>query len=450
MKVVFVNPPVFRYLNRSPHDDLRVLLGRLTLSKSKFIRKIANKLKLGKGLRWGIRAGSRWPWTDGQPVWINAPYPFFLGYSAALLKSKDFDINIVEYIVRNNTSYRQFIREVKNEKADIVVLECSTPTVDIDVWMAKKISYFSQVALAGPHITTNYQKMQKDYPFVTYWLPGEYILSSLKMAQTRKPGVYQPEIVKDLDSIPFPFRDYKGGHDHYEITMPTAKPQLQIYAAKGCPFHCVFCSWPQTMYMHTVAQRRPEKIMEEIRENAARFGYKSILFDDDTFNVGEERTRTLCDGLKEIGLPWTMMGRLDCSSKETFDKMIESGCVGLRLGVETFNIDVLKRIKKGIERMDFLGTLEHLAKTYPNVWIHLTMMKDLPGQTEEIHAKDLRILHDLKFTPHDVFRSYQLSSCVPFPGTELYYQLLEEGNKEKLENFSLYDGQQETVMKKIK
>jgi radical SAM superfamily enzyme YgiQ (UPF0313 family) len=401
-------------------------------------------------MRFGVRAGSRWPWTLDSPLIKGAPYPFFMGYSAALLRSKGFDVNIVDYIARNNISYKQFIREIKAEKADIVVLECSTPTVDIDLWMAEEIAQFTKVALAGPHITANYEKMRQEYPFVTWWLKGEYILSSLKMAETQGGGgVYESEIVKDLDAIPFPFRDYKGGHNYYDPSMPTPEPQLQIYASKGCPFHCTFCLWPQTMYNHTVAVRRPEKVLEEIRENVCSFGYKSIFFDDDTFNVGEERISKLCDGLKELGLPWTWMGRLDCSSRHLFDKMVDCGCVGMRLGVESFDLDVLKRIKKGIERVDFLKNLEHLSKKYPEVMLHITMMRDMPGQTDDIHYRDMRILSDLGFSEHNMFRSYQLSRCAPFPGTEMYNDLIKSGHEHELQDFVRYDGGKNTVMDTI-
>lgn len=409
-----------------------------------------HKLFFGNNIRFGVRAGSRWPWTLDSPLIKGAPYPFFMGYSAALLRSKGFDVNIVDYVGRNNVSYGQFIREIKSEKADIVVLECSTPTVDIDLWMAQEIARFTKVALAGPHITFNCEKMRQEYPFVTYWLKGEYILSSLKMAETQQAGIYESEVIKDLDVIPFPFRDYKGGHNYYDPTMPTPEPQLQIYASKGCPFHCTFCLWPQTMYNHIVALRDPDNVIEEIRENVRRFGYRSIFFDDDTFNIGEERISKLCDGLKGLGLPWTWMGRLDCSSHELFDKMVACGCIGMRLGVESFDHDVLRRIKKGIERVDFLKTLEHISKKYPEIMLHITMMRDMPGQSEEIHAKDMRILKDLGFSEHNIYRSYQLSRCAPFPGTEMYDDLMQSGYEQELQDFARYDGGQDTVLGKAR
>ena len=145
-------------------------------------------------------------------------------------------------------------------------------------------------------------------PHITYLLKGEYILSTLKMARSQQPGIYESEVVTDLDSIPFPFRDYRVSTKYFDPTMPTPRPQLQIYGSKGCPFKCTFCLWPQTMYQGKVALRKPEKIAEEIRYCVEKYGYQSIFFDDDTFNLGTERISRLCDELKQIGLPWTRWG----------------------------------------------------------------------------------------------------------------------------------------------
>ena len=75
------------------------------------------------------------------------------------------------------------------------------------------------------------------------------------------------------------------------------------------------------------------------------------------------------------------------------------------------------------------------------------MMKNLPGQTEEIHQEDMRIIKELGFTTNDLSkRFYQLSSCVPFPGTELYKELETKFGKEKIEKWNMYDGSKETIM----
>ena len=454
MKIVFVNPPFIRDQQSAPENEFKVngYVFKPWITRLPYGRHICyalHQLGVGRGVRYGIRAGSRWPWTIPIPL-SCIPYPFFMGYAAAYLKNNGYTVNILDAVADQNYDYFKFLKEVRNEHADIVVVECSTPTIDIDIWFAKKVAAFTKVALAGPHLNkvTVDEIMQENFG-ISFYLLGEYILSVLEMAQTGKEGVYPSKILKDIDRVPFPFRDYRNAKAYYEPTMPTPKPQLQVYGSKGCPFHCTFCSWPQNMYFGTVSLRRPEKIAQEIRDAVAKYGYRSILFDDDTFNMGTERISKLCDYLKDIGLPWTMMGRLDLSPRWLYDKMVDCGCVGMRFGVETFNLEVLKKVKKGIERVDFKDTLEHISKKHPQLMLHLTMMSDMPGQTEEDTQNDLAILRSMGYRPRKRKRSYQLSRCAPFPGTELYRQLQEQGGDAVLKNYKSYDGGQETVMKDL-
>tara|TARA_B100000686_G_scaffold193271_1_gene200087 strand:+ start:7 stop:1377 length:1371 start_codon:yes stop_codon:yes gene_type:complete len=456
MKVLFINPPNIRSATSTPENDFSIkeFIVPKHLSKIKWSEKIFKSLDylfgIGSGVRYGVRAGSRWPFTMDQPVSNYAPYPFFMGYAASNLKEHGFEVNILDAVAEDEYDYQKFLKQIKLEEPDLVVIECSTPTIDIDVWFANKVAEFSKVALAGPHLNENtVGEIRSDNPNISFYLLGEYILSSLKMAQSQISGVYNSEVLKDLDTFPFPFRDFKSITKYFDPSMPTPKPQLAMYGSKGCPFKCTFCSWPQTMYFGNVALRSPDKIAEEIRDAIEKHGFRSIFFDDDTFNLGTKRISKLCDYLKEIGLPWTMMGRLDISPDWLYDKMVESGCVGMRFGVETFNIDVLKNIEKGIERRDFKKTLEYICLTYPEVMIHITMMSDMPGQTAEDTEIDMKIIKEMGFSNDNIFRTYQLSKCAPFPGTKLYEQMETKLDEATLKTYTLYDGGQDTIMKNL-
>lgn len=456
MKIVFVNAPHIRSEKSSPENDFKID-GFISYPRYRFFKgagRILSLLKklfgLGGGVRYGVRAGSRWPFTMTAPLGY-APYPFFMGYAASYLRARGIEVNILDGVAEEEYDYKSFLEQVRDEKADIVVVECSTPTIDIDVWFAEKVADFSEVALAGPHlnlVTTG--EIQKKNRAIKYFLLGEYILSSFKMAKTRTPGVYSSEVAKDIDKLPFPFRDYKSLQKYYDPSMPTPRPQLQICGSKGCPFKCTFCAWPQTMYFGVVSLRDSGMVAREIKECVVKYGSRSIFFDDDTFNIGTARVSKLCDYLKEIGLPWTMMGRLDCSPDWLYDKMVDSGCVGMRFGVETFNVAILDHVKKGIERTDFKSTLERISRKYPKLMIHLTMMKNMPGMTEEMHQKDMQILSDLGYqTCGNIYRSFQLSCCTPFPGTQMYKELKQTEGERILENYATYDAGQDTVIKKV-
>jgi len=451
LKVLFVNPPVVRRGERAPRSDrgLESFAIQFKMAHRGTTYRIIDALGVGRDIRTGVRAGSRWPWTQNGVLWTSPHYPFMMGYATSLLREHGHDAGMIDEIGEGGRSYRRFLEKVKKEKADIVVIECSTPTIDIDLWMAEELSAAGEVALAGPHLSQNAEGIAKAHPCITYLLKGEYIQSSLRMADTRKPGIYESEVVEDLDAIPPPCRDGPAALNYFDPSMPTERPQLQVYGSKGCPFKCSYCMWPQTMYGGKVSLRRPEMIAQEIRAAVSKHGYRSIFFDDDTFNIGEGRVGKLCDELSSIGLPWTMMGRLDTSSDATFDKMVECGCVGMRFGVETFDVPTLKRIGKGIERIDFQGTLERLSSTYPELMIHLTMMKDLPGQSDEVHRRDMATLERMGYSTSSPLRNYQLASCVPFPGTALYNDIVRKYGMGFIDDFSRYDGGVDSIMRAV-
>lgn len=454
MKVLFVNAPVIRSENSAPENNFKIdgFIFKPSYKKIpgawRLFNFLHNNFGLGRDIRYGVRAGSRWPFTMSTPMYY-APFPFFLTYAAAYVKSKGHDVDVIDAVANDEYSYSIFLEAVKEQKPDIVVMECSTPTIDIDLWIASEISKFTDVALAGPHIDDKAEEIQHSHPQIKYLLRGEYTYSIMTVIGSLKPGIYASEFVTDLDSVPFPYRNYKGADKHYDPSMPTPRPQLQIYAGKGCPFKCTFCQWPQVMYGRNVTLRSPQLIIQEIKEGIELHDYKSIFFDDDTFNMGNARISGLCDELKKIGLPWTMMGRLDTSPEWLYDKMVESGCVGMRFGIETFNLEVLKNVKKGIERKDFKKILEHITNKHPQLMIHLTMMKDMPGQTDEIHNEDMNILKSLGYSTSNIYRSFQLSRCAPFPGTEMYKDLTKKHGDNVLHEYKLYDGGQDTVMKDL-
>jgi hypothetical protein len=368
----------------------------------------------------GVRAGSRWPYIFGPIYTRYAPFPFLMAYASSFLQRHGFAVELMDCVINRQFGYEEFITVLAARKPEIVLLESSQASEEIDLWLCGRIAEFAEVALAGPHVTGETIPRLGQSGRIKYFLKGEYILSALEMLQTRRPGVYDSTVVEDLDSIPFPDRSFAGAEKACDAWIPFVEwPQLQIWGGKGCPFKCKFCLWPQTVTKGKVSLRSPEKIMEEVEEAVALHGYRHIYFDDDTFNLGNERIAALCARLKKFGLPWGIMARLDTSPLELFETMVDSGCAGMKFGIESFDADVLAFINKRLNRETALRVLTHLSAKYPTLKLHLTMMKDIPGQSQEIHENDLRMLRELGFMEDNPYRTFQLSSCRVFPGTEM-------------------------------
>ncbi|HNY13811.1 MAG TPA: hypothetical protein PKK26_19680, partial [Candidatus Wallbacteria bacterium] len=135
MKVLFVNPPVIRSNFSNPENDFFYtdLIYDHKLNKIPCFEKITRRLGLTRNIRYGVRAGSRWPWTMPTPPGA-VHFPFMMAYAASLLRSKGVKVDIFDAVADNEHSYRDFIAKIKKENADIVVIETSTPTIDIDLW----------------------------------------------------------------------------------------------------------------------------------------------------------------------------------------------------------------------------------------------------------------------------------------------------------------------------
>jgi len=246
--------------------------------------------KVGGHMRYGCRAGSRWPWSKPHGLSDYAPFPFFMAYAASFLERHNVQVGLYDAVAIREISYDAFYQYVKKACPKIVVLETSTPTIHIDLQVAKKLSEIlpnSEIALSGSHATVFAENLIK-LPYITYILKGEYEVNSLEMWRTRRPGIYEYTPIEDIDSSPYPYRDPKVISKYWDPSMVKVRPQLQIYASRGCPFSCTFCMWTAVMYRGKYRVRSPEKVIEEIQYCVSKFRSSSIFFDDDTWNIGDD------------------------------------------------------------------------------------------------------------------------------------------------------------------
>jgi len=437
----------------------------------------------------GPNAGSRWPWTE-PGITSYACFPFFMAYAANYLIRHGVDAKFYDGVALKHWNYALVKESIAKYKPDILFLETSTPLYrtirEFAIWAKENFS--SRIVLTGPHIQAYANELIKE-PFVDHCVVGEYEKPALDIVlkQDKARLIYIYDHLEDINLLNgenfLPFRPTDYLYDYYEPTMNTPRPQLAVSTSRGCPFKCTYCQWPKVMNNGQYRTRLPELVIAEIQmvideykarprtvsdairnsvrslkavvrgrrdpasglKNALRDddgGIQSILFDDDTWNLGTKRITELCKGLKKIGLPWTMMGRIDTCSLEIYDLMVDNGCVGMRFGVESFNQRLLDNTKKNMNAQKSYETIKYLITRFSNMEFHFTTMKNLPGETTEDWENDLRILNELKelgAKSNNVIH-WQTSDCIAFPGTELWEEMVASGKADELRNFDVYDG----------
>ena len=405
---------------------------------------------------YGVRAGSRWPHFE-QEQNDYMPFPFFLSYAASLLEENGFEISLVDGIAEG-ISEKQFIDRITSFSPDLIVLEISTISIEVDVALGSKlrniVSGDAKIAFCGLHADMSTPTFLANHQFLDFVLIGEYEYTLKDLAtcllkdgplenvpglifRDTKGGIAfngRRDLIKNLDKLPWPARQYLPMEKYHDEPGSIPRPSVQIQASRGCPFGCIFCAWPQIIYGNRRYRTRdPLDVVDEFEWLVRNWGFKSVYFDDDTFNIGKARIHKICKALqaRHIKTPWAAMCRADTMSPEMLETMVASGLHAVKYGVESSDQAILMSSGK---RLNIEKVKETVRRTHElGIKTHLTFMFGLPGETKESAKRTIELALDLN--PESV----QFTIATPFPGSN-FFDLLEERGLITHRDFSKYDG----------
>ena len=393
--------------------------------------------------RWrrGVRAGSRWPFTylgrctpDNPRAHDYIPYPFFLGYAATYVGEKiGKDKVFFRDSIALSESYEKFYEYMEsiNSKIEYFLIESATPSWEHDYKLIKNIKnkYPNlKIIVAGP-ISTSDEKWDSDIVYAV--LKGEYEKNIMKVLEGKNGVLNHDLLTKDeMNSAPFPYYDnniFDKYFDGNPIPMNVLYPQAHIWSSRGCPFKCIFCVWPAAMTgddphgdgKRSVRQYTPDYIESFIKELTGKYKFKAIYFDDDTFNIGNRHTEKMSDVMSKFDIPWFAMCRADTSKKETWKKMADSGCKGVKIGVESGSqVVVDKIVNKHLDLKYVKEIVSHIRSL--DMSVHGTFTYGLPGETKDDMIRTKQFIQETEFS------TVQESGTAEIEGTPLHALINEQ------------------------
>jgi radical SAM superfamily enzyme YgiQ (UPF0313 family) len=369
------------------------------------------------------------------------PYPLFMGYAASYVKDHSGAEVVFRDSLARRESYSAFYRHVAREKYDFIFIESGTPAWSHDrniVAKLHELSPLSKIVITGPITAERSEEIMNTLP-VTACIKGEYEKNALLVSQGHV-GVLEHNFMteEEMNASPSPMYDPATIRRYYDRNPKGCVfPHLQVWSSRGCPHKCIFCVWPATMTgidpdgkgKRMVRFYHPEHLEPFIRKMVAAFGFKSVYFDDDTFNLGNRHTLEICAMMKRIGLPWGAMCRADGIGMDVWQEMRDSGCYGVKLGFESGNQDVVDNIvHKKLDLKLSAAVVRHLKAI--GMTVHGTFTIGLPGETPEQMSETLRFSKSLPFD------SVQVSGAALMDGTPLKSLLKNQPD----ENFKSYSG----------
>lgn len=366
---------------------------------------------------------------------------------AALPDKSGLSVKIIDLKIDNE--WRMTLRESMDTNTLCVGINCSTGRmISSALGVAhhvREINPEVPIVWGGPHPTLMPEQTLKhtlvdivvinegDKAFMELIeaLAGKKDLSTVQGIGYKRKSIIKinplAPLIKDIDALPgFPY--HLVDVSKYSTLNINNLPSLDILTSRGCPYNCGFCSTPVT------SKRiwRPlsvERIIENIIFLKERYGIRTFYFIDDNFMVDLKRVECFLGVLKENNLQiyWGTQGvRVDTINRispELLDKIEESGCVEMSIGIESANQKVLDMIDKKIKAKDICLANEKLAGR--RFVVKYNMIIGFPGESMGDIKETVKLAVELQKKNKNAWFPFNIFT--PFPGTPMFQKAIEYG-----------------------
>jgi radical SAM superfamily enzyme YgiQ (UPF0313 family) len=211
-----------------------------------------------------------------------------------------------------------------------------------------------------------------------------------------------PELV-DFSSLPSPNWSLSPQY-------PNGKVPPIVITSRGCPHNCGFC-----VVKHIFGRRYRYKSNHRIIDELQPILHQSVCFGDDNFFADTKRTKELLrEMIAKNSVPRRWSAEMPVGAakdEELLGLMRKTRCRIVYVGIESVQPQVLKKYSKAHQAEDIEACIANLHRY--GIGIHGMFVVGLDDNSESVREiVDFAIANEID--------SIQISSLVPFPGTESY------------------------------
>jgi radical SAM superfamily enzyme YgiQ (UPF0313 family) len=239
--------------------------------------------------------------------------------------------------------------------------------------------------------------------------------------------------VGDLDALPFPAYDLIDLTRYHESVFRRT-PAATMITSRGCPYQCVYCWFPQTIYGHKWRAQSAERVVAEMEHLHREFGVREIRVDDDIFELNRQRVLDVCRLLqeKDMDLTWAPQCRPDRMDPEMLGEMKKAGCSRVLYGCESASQEILDKMRKN-------GKVEDIEKATrwtkeAGIDVHNCFIIGFPWDTTKTVEETIEYAYNLNA------EFCQFGIATPLPGTALMDLVEKGGNLVSADDWSQHDG----------
>lgn len=244
-------------------------------------------------------------------------------------------------------------------------------------------------------------------------------------------------VICDINNLPmpaydsFPIEYYRLRKDSAHIGSVGNRFSMPLLSGRGCKFKCNFCY----RIDEGMRLRSADAIIEEMKYLNHKWNISHFMFYDDLLMESTHRTIELCESFINYGpknMTFICQGRLNYATPEVLDVMGRSGCVYIYYGIESFNDDMLRVMKKALNTDMIIRGVENTINA--GISFSPNMIFGNIGETREHLQNSLEFL--LKYDDCALLRA--IKPVTPYPGSPLYNYAIEKGMLKDARDFYEY------------
>lgn len=351
--------------------------------------------------------------------------PFGPMLLAAILEEKGYEVKIIKITKKN------FFLDLSSY--DVVAFSI-TASVSFDIFKSCRflsiIDKKSQLLIAGgihAQLFPEQTLQELDLHAVCYSAGEETILEVLNAYVAGKEFnnvssiVYfntNKEIIKTLESsllniekYPLPARHLLPQEDVFlKGRLPDSELLLaHVLFNRGCPYKCAYCVVSETRMSYRAGEHC-KKELEELKKT----GIGGFAVIDDNFIVNKEKVRKICKSIETMELKWSALSRVDAIDESILSSLSEAGCIQIKLGIETGDGNLLKKMRKNTTIKQAEISLR-LIKKY-NISTTIMILHGFPGENRKTSERTLSFLKKNK----KFIDKITMTRFVPLPGTSVH------------------------------
>ena len=293
-------------------------------------------------------------------------YPLQVAAITAYLKRLGHEIEYMDLELGNSDVVgpqfqRQFEDKLEEFKPGLVAFSTYDMYHDWTTQIARIVKNKTDVPiLAGGYLATLFPKEFFDIDEIDFIGigEGEMIMEQLLRRLEDKnpcddvPGIYYREngkfvenpvklLIEDINSLPFADRELFDYQEHIGIPDQNHPALFSLIASRGCAYKCTYCAnefmrEKYENYKEFVRFREPENICEEIEENALRYNFNVVSFEDAMFTGNKKWLARFSEIYsKRIGLPFYCNIRPESIRPDVAKLLADAGCVSASMGLES-------------------------------------------------------------------------------------------------------------------